>query len=215
MSRETIFTANGALSPLVAAAASAPEGTSTSFAIGMPKAVSTALLSASLSVTAPAGRSRPFGMRTSGGRRGSRRRWSAAKRASAAAARASRTGVVMCGTPASVSALSASGDFACRPDQATWIGLSVRFATSAMASHARAAVGPDTDASRMESWSRRGSASTTSSAPVKRRMSLKKPAVTSAGFSGEPNAGTILRRAASVSSENGGSSRPPRTAASA
>ena len=46
-------------------------------------------------------------------------------------------------------------------------------------------------------------------------MSLKTLAVTSAGFSTEPNAGMIFRSAACVASENGGSTRPPVVARSA
>ena len=62
MSRETTLTANGAFSLRLAAATSLPAATNTSLATGMPNARSTALLSASLSVTAPAGSSRPFGV---------------------------------------------------------------------------------------------------------------------------------------------------------
>ena len=75
MSRETIFTANGAFRPFAAAAASAAGGDEhLACATGMPNRCSTALLSASFSVTAPAGSSSPFGVLTSGMRRGSRRR---------------------------------------------------------------------------------------------------------------------------------------------
>ncbi len=59
------------------------------------------------------------------------------------------------------------------------------------------------------------SASTMSSVLVNSDMSLKTPAVTSAGLSTEPNEGITLRRAASVASENFGKVSPARTPRSA
>ena len=140
-SRETTLTAKGPSKPLAASPASPPAGTNTSLTTGTPNARSTALLSASLSVTAPAGSSTPLGFGTAGVLRGSRRRRSAAKRARIAAARASRTGVVVNGTLAAASALAASSDFACRPDHWTLTGLSVLAAAAAMISQACAALG--------------------------------------------------------------------------
>ena len=141
----------------------------------MPNARSTALLSASLSVTAPAGSVEALRHDAPRARRrGSRRRRSAAKRASTAAARASRTGVVRNGTPASVRAFTRLG------------GLGV----PAGPGHVHRLVGRRP---RRRRWPRTrapprrprprpagsragrgcGSASTTSSAPVNTRMSLK------------------------------------------
>src|SRR6185436_8447669 len=83
--------------------------------------------------------------------RGSKRRRSAAKRASTAAARASRTGVVTNGTRAASRVLTAFSDLACRPDQATCTGFLVLAAAAAITSALWSARGPEIDASRIDS----------------------------------------------------------------
>ena len=120
----------------------------------------------------------------------------------------------MDGTPADSNAFTAASDLPCRPDHCTLTGLSVLAVAAAAISAAVAALLPEIDAIRMTSWSIPGSSRTTSSVREKSVESLKTAAVISAGFSAEPKAGTSLRILASVSGANGGSVRPPLTAAS-
>ena len=136
----------------MAASTSPPAATNTSFTTGTPNALQHRL---ALGLVERDGALRQDDARRRlgvlGALRGSRRRRSAAKRASTAAARASRTGVVTNGTPAASRALTAFSDLACRPDQATCTGLSVLAAAAAITSALWSARGPEIEASRIDS----------------------------------------------------------------